>query len=139
MFLRAIIPNIYIYIYIYYCRLFGNGKVLLYKVWENSQTFCLVNEKYIRKPKGLNRSLNVILLSFVEMSFAYRLLNNKDNPDKGLSAKDPDGHTSLLDHVAYGSNRGQISKYISASATFEAVSRFANRTSGRIRIVKIDL
>lgn len=71
----------------------------------------------------------------------YRLLRDDENFHLGLSAKDPNSNVTVFNHVAYGSNGLNNSKYISTCGSLEAVRRFASKSwyGGKIVSINTDL
>ena len=63
----------------------------------------------------------------------------EEDPEEGLTAKDPNANISLEDHVLYGSKKGANSQYISCSETLSAARLFASKSINMTRIVKIEI
>ncbi|KAK3103267.1 hypothetical protein FSP39_017994 [Pinctada imbricata] len=72
--------------------------------------------------------------------YLYRLLNETDDPDVGITSKDPDADEEVEEHVGHGSAAGYESQFISTTSNYDAVYDFAQLTYKTfIRVVKIDL
>ena len=63
----------------------------------------------------------------------------EEDPEEGLTAKDPTANISIEDHVLNGSKKGAKSQYISCSETLSAARLFASKSINMMRIVKIEI
>ena len=74
------------------------------------------------------------------MEYAFRLLNEKEDPSKELKAKNPRAEVDVATHVGSGSSPGKKSQFISASTTYHAIRYFTERSyRDHVTVVKIDL
>lgn len=80
----------------------------------------------------------------------YRLLRPEENWEDGLTAKNPNSHTSVVEHISTGSNRGSQSPYIATCGSLNAVLSFRSKSNisslhivqiseDNLPVVKIDL
>ena len=81
-----------------------------------------------------------VLIFLSKMEYAFRLLNEKEDPSKGLKAKNPRAEVDVATHVGSGSSSGKKSQFISASTTYHAIRYFTERSyRDPVTIVKINL
>ena len=73
----------------------------------------------------------------------WRVLRPDENPEDGLTAKNPKAVKSVLSHVNCGCQEGYVSQYISTTASYKVAQHY--KTVGErkgltgLRIAKIDL
>ena len=63
----------------------------------------------------------------------------EEDPEEGLTAKDPTANISIEDHVLHGSKFNADSQYISCCETLSAARLFASKSRNMTRIVKIEI
>ena len=72
--------------------------------------------------------------------FLFRLLHEKEFPEDGLIATDPDGKVSVDEHVTNGLLKRLSSQYITTMATYDAVYALSKQLhTDRIRLVQINV
>ena len=62
----------------------------------------------------------------------YRTLRSDENPENGLSPKDPNASKSVFQHIRFGSQPGFQSQFISTTKNLGLALEWATKTGGRI-------
>lgn len=73
------------------------------------------------------------------MDYVYRLLRPDESYEDDIEAKDTNSNTSVFEHVVYGSQMGQESRYISTCGSLEALMDFESKSGDPGDKIKIDI